>query len=55
MPIFINEVTTEVPQPVAAETERQPVPERMPLSQPEQELLQTLTLIEERRARLLFD
>ncbi len=54
MPVFINEVSVEVPQ-VVPETQSQSVEDRMPLSAPEFTLLQTLALLEERRQRLQFD
>jgi len=55
MPVFINEVSVEVPQPVVPETQSQPVEDRMPVTLPEFTLLQTLALLEERRQRLQFD
>ncbi|MGD8587492.1 MAG: hypothetical protein PVG22_01535 [Chromatiales bacterium] len=55
MPILINEVTAEVPQPPVPKIDSHAVSEAVPLSQPEYEFLQTLDLIEERRARLEFD
>lgn len=55
MPVFINEVSVEVPQPVVTETQSEAAEDRMPVSMPEFTLLQTLTLLEERRQRLQFD
>ncbi len=55
MPVFINEVTTDVSTPVVSTNESQASETRIPVSQPEFEFLKTLTLIEERRERLQFD
>ncbi len=55
MPVFINEVTAEVPQAPVADVQSKPIQERMPVTEPEYQLLQTLNLIEERRQRLEFD
>ena len=55
MPVFINEVIAEVPQAVVPETQTAPVEDRMPISDAEYELMQTLSLLEERQQRLQFD
>jgi hypothetical protein len=55
MPVFINEVTTEVEQAVVPATESNASESRMPVTPPEFEFLQTLTLVEERRQRLEYD
>lgn len=55
MPVFINEVTTDVTPPVVPASESQAPETRVSVSQPEFEFLKTLTLIEERRERLQFD
>ena len=55
MPVFINEVIAEIPQPVVPNADSKPVEERMPVSEPEYQLMQTLSLIEERQQRLQFD
>ena len=55
MPVFINEVTAEVPQSVVPEVQSQALEEQLPMSQPEYEFMLTLTIIEERRQRLEFD
>jgi hypothetical protein len=55
MPVIINEMVTEIgPQVVPAAT-AQPVSESMPVSQPEFELVQTISIMNERVARLQFD
>jgi hypothetical protein len=55
MPIVINEVITEVSPSVVPAATAQPMEERMPVSPPEYELIQTLSIVAERQARLQFD
>lgn len=55
MPVFINEVTAEVPQPVVPEVEAKPADQQTPVIEPVGELLKKINLIEERRQRLQFD
>ncbi len=55
MPVFINEVTAEIPQSPVPQVQSQPVQEMSPITLAEQEFLKTLNLIEERKQRLEFD
>ena len=55
MPVFINDVITEVAPSVVPESIQQPAAEAMPISQAEYELVRTLSLMTERLARLQFD
>lgn len=55
MPILINEVVTEVEPGVTTPHESQPPQSRTPVSGVEFDLLKTLALIEERKARLTID
>jgi hypothetical protein len=55
MPVFINEVTAEVPQAQVPEVDAQAPETRSQVSQPEYEILATMNLLEERRQRLEFD
>jgi len=55
MPVFINEVTAEVPPAQVPDVQAQPVEGQVSVSQPEYEFLLKLTIIEERRQRLEFD
>lgn len=55
MPVFINEVTAEVPQSPVPEVQSKAPQEQSPVTQPEYELLKSLSLIEERRQRLEYD
>ena len=55
MPVFINEVTAEIPQPVVPEVQSEAPQERSPVTLPEYEFLKSLNLIEERRQRLEYD
>lgn len=55
MPVLIGEVIAEVEPSVVNQQESQPATSNMPVSDPEHELLKTLALIDERRARLAID
>lgn len=55
MPVFINEVVTEVSPDVVPPATQQPKQEAMPVTRPEYELVSTLSLLDERQARLQFD
>ena len=55
MPVFINEVSAEIPMAPVPQTQAQPVHEQIPVTQPEYEFLKNLQIIEERRQRLEFD
>ena len=55
MPVIINEMVTEVSPAVVPAAIAQPVSESMPVSQPEFELVQTISIMNERIARLQFD
>ncbi len=55
MPVLIGEIIAEVEPPLVTPQENQAPETYMPVSDPEHELLKTLTLIEERRARLSID
>lgn len=55
MPVFINEVSAEIPQPPVPQVQAQPLEDRVSVSQPEYELMLTLSIIEERKQRLDFD
>lgn len=55
MPVFINEMITEVAPTVVPAATQQPAQEAMPVSPAEYELVQTLNLMSERQARLRFD
>lgn len=55
MPVFINEVSAEIPQAPIAETQSQAPQEQTPVTQPEYEFMQNLNLIKERQQRLEFD
>jgi len=55
MPVIISEVITEVPQEVVAGSQSESAENSMPVSEPEFEFTQTLSLIEERQQRLRFD
>jgi len=55
MPVFINEVTAEVPQPPVPKEQSSSLHEQVPVTQPEYDFLKNLNLIEERRRRLEFD
>ncbi len=55
MPVFINEITAEVPQSPVPEVQAQAIQEQSPVTQPEYEFLKSLSLIEERQQRLEFD
>lgn len=55
MPVFINEVTAEVPQAPVPEVQSRSIQEQSPVTQPEYEFLKSLALIEERKQRLDFD
>lgn len=55
MPVFINEITAEVPQGPVPEVQSEATQELSTVTLPEYEFLQSLNLIEERRQRLEFD
>ncbi len=55
MPVFINELITDVPQGTEGQGEAPARENSLPVSPPEYELLDTLKLIEERQQRLEFD
>jgi len=55
MPVFINEMITEVTPATVPQTTQQPAQGTMPLSPPEYEMVKMLNLINERQARLQFD
>lgn len=55
MPVFINEVSAQIPQAPVPEVQSKPAPEQVNVTQPEYEFIQTLHIIEERRQRLEFD
>ncbi len=55
MPVFINEVITEVTPAVVPAATARPAQEAMPVTAPEYELVQTLSVMSERQARLQFD
>lgn len=55
MPVFINEVITEVAPSVVPQATQQPAQAATPLAQSEYELVQTLSVLSERQARLQFD
>jgi hypothetical protein len=55
MPVIINEMVTEIAPAVVPATTAQPVAESMSISQPEYELVQTISIMNERLARLQFD
>ncbi|MFA7618124.1 MAG: hypothetical protein WC012_03655 [Thiohalomonadaceae bacterium] len=55
MPVLINEVIAEVSDGAAEATEAEPAPHQVPLSLVENEIAQSLALIQERRSRLKID
>lgn len=55
MPVLIDEVIAEVTDTVTQPAEGEPVSHQMPLSVAENELLQTLALIQQRQERLKID
>ena len=55
MPVFINEVSAEVPEPVVPKVQSEASEQQLPVTMPEREFMLTLTIIEERRERLQFD
>lgn len=55
MPVFINEVITEVPQSTSNREEVRAPESATPVSSPEYDLLDMLKLNEERQQRLKFD
>lgn len=55
MAVIIGEVTVEVTVPGNQPTQGQPAPQQSPLSMAEQELVQTLALIQQRQQRLKVD
>jgi hypothetical protein len=55
MPVFINEVTAEVPQPQVSATQAKSVENTTKVSPTEYEFLMNLNIIEERKQRLDFD
>ena len=55
MPVFINEVSAEVPEPIVPKVQSEAPEQPLAVTQPEREFLTTLTIIEERRERMKFD
>ena len=55
MPVFINEVTAEVPQPQVPAAQAKPVENTIQVSSTEYDLLMKLAIIEERQQRLECD
>ena len=55
MPVYIEEVEVEATPPETQTSEIPAAEDRIPTDSQEFTLLQTLTLLEERRQRLLFD
>ncbi len=55
MPVYIEEVSAEVIEPVVTETSAHPRDRQAPLSTAEFELARTLALLEQRRRRLKID
>ncbi|HWK55469.1 MAG TPA: hypothetical protein VNR18_13915 [Hyphomicrobiales bacterium] len=55
MPILINELVTTVPDNPVPQMQANPMQDRVPVTQPEYEVIKTLDLLEERRQRLEFD
>lgn len=55
MPVLIDEVIAEVSDSVTQPAEFEPMPLQMPLAASEQDLLQTLALIQQRQDRLKVD
>lgn len=55
MPIFIEEVSAEVIEPVVPESSAHPRDRQAPLATAEFELARTLALLEQRRQRLAVD
>lgn len=55
MPILINELVTTVPDAPVPQAQANPPQDRVPVTQPEYEVVKMLALLEERRQRLEFD
>ena len=55
MPVFIHEVTAEIPQPPVPKVQSEAPQEQSSVTMQEYELLKILNLIEERRQRLDYD
>ncbi len=55
MPILIDEVIAEVSDSVTRPAEADPMPLQLPLAAAEQDLMQTLALIQQRQDRLKID
>ncbi|VUD62959.1 hypothetical protein TDB9533_03146 [Thalassocella blandensis] len=55
MPVFINEVVTEIQAPVTESTEQHPSAHQQPVSVAEIELAETLDRIRQRQERLIVD
>lgn len=55
MPVLIDEVIAEVSDNVTQPSESQPPAQQVPLSMAENELMQSLALIQERQERLRID
>ncbi len=55
MPVVINEMITEMAPTVVPAATQAPAQTAAPLAQPEFELVQTLSILRERQARLQFD
>ncbi|WP_168188308.1 hypothetical protein [Hahella sp. CCB-MM4] len=55
MPVFINEVVTDIQEPVVEAMEEQPSAHQQPLSVAEIELGETLDRIRQRQERLQID
>lgn len=55
MPVFINEVTAELPQPQVPAAQAKPIENTIQVPQTEYDLLMNITIIEERQQRLECD
>ena len=55
MPVIINEVIAEVEPNTSPPADTHPDDERLPLAASEQEIVDILALVDERRARLTVD
>jgi len=55
MPVFINEVTAEVPQPQVSQSQAKPVENTVKVPTTEYDFLMNISIIEERLQRLECD
>lgn len=55
MPVLIDEVSIETIDSVTLPDEAEPVPQQIPVAAAEQQVLQTLALIQQRQDRLRID